>query len=495
MLLIVAAVTAICGLITSFYTLRVFAGGLDTEFGSRESLLAGSSFGLIALVLLGGCWLSARQSFRLLRPQRADPLPPFTGVLYEPGRGIDSPGFDYLGRGPAAVGTSPGWVGIPGLHYRCANCGDWMSASRRDSFTCTCNGMHLDVDVGRFGSRLGEGNVLVYREVVSGQRAGNGGEIEWSAGASASGGADSADSPDIGQGFRCFCGSAMRIFRESDGITLSCRSCGRWGVIAGWALLSSITIRGKWKTRIIGAHQGSGETVARAPVDFIHYIKCHPWQFLGPIASIMVGSLGLLGFLFDEVALLVFGGVYVGGGALFAAANLLRASIMFQEGTVCPAVVVAAAPWRVAVWANMSKHAGEQADAIRIVRLPLEQAMRDTPRVGQRLAAVVGFERGREVEVADDFVPRLLVCGTRDEPTNHRVRRSLSLYEWAELDWSLRKIFEPKEGLYKLWRDGKAITHHPGKGKITVATNLAIMAMPALAIPMMIIAYLIRWYG
>jgi len=40
-----------------------------------------------------------------------------------------------------------------------------MRADRDDDFGCECGAMRLDADAGRFGSRLGDENVLVYRHV------------------------------------------------------------------------------------------------------------------------------------------------------------------------------------------------------------------------------------------------------------------------------------------------------------------------------------------
>jgi hypothetical protein len=38
-----------------------------------------------------------------------------------------------------------------------------MRADHDDYFTCTCGALHLDIDAGRFGSRFGDANILVYQ--------------------------------------------------------------------------------------------------------------------------------------------------------------------------------------------------------------------------------------------------------------------------------------------------------------------------------------------
>lgn len=80
-----------------------------------------------------------------------------------PENGLDWPGAVLLGRGPGAAG-SVGWPRSGSLLYRCAACGDVMEASRDDYFRCQCGAMSLDIDGGRFGSRHGDRNVLVYRK-------------------------------------------------------------------------------------------------------------------------------------------------------------------------------------------------------------------------------------------------------------------------------------------------------------------------------------------
>jgi len=70
-------------------------------------------------------------------------------------------GYRYLGRGPSPTG----WSRSPRLAYRCVQCGDLMPADHADYYTCTCGAMHLDFGYGRFGSRFGDVNILVYERV------------------------------------------------------------------------------------------------------------------------------------------------------------------------------------------------------------------------------------------------------------------------------------------------------------------------------------------
>lgn len=90
-------------------------------------------------------------------------LPAAMDDLLEPQSGLLVEGHDLLGRGPRAAGSS-GWSRDPQLAYRCARCGSMMPADHASNYACECGAMYLDVDAGRFGSRLGDENVLVYEK-------------------------------------------------------------------------------------------------------------------------------------------------------------------------------------------------------------------------------------------------------------------------------------------------------------------------------------------
>jgi len=77
---------------------------------------------------------------------------------------IDIEDYEYIGRGAKASSGSSGWNTGTGIYYRCVSCGDFMEASINKYFSCRCGAMSLDYDYGRFGSRFGDNNILVYRK-------------------------------------------------------------------------------------------------------------------------------------------------------------------------------------------------------------------------------------------------------------------------------------------------------------------------------------------
>ena len=87
---------------------------------------------------------------------------------YEPAEGIELANHEFVGRGPDC--GSGGWSRSEGLIYRCAMCGTPMPAQHRGDFICECGAMLLDFDAGRFGSRHGDQNILVYKRKSANRR-------------------------------------------------------------------------------------------------------------------------------------------------------------------------------------------------------------------------------------------------------------------------------------------------------------------------------------
>jgi hypothetical protein len=83
----------------------------------------------------------------------------------EPNFELQVDGFVFLGRGSTCVDGTPGWKRDSRLFYRCVTCGTFMQASTNDYFNCDCKAMSLDIDAGRFGSRYGDINILVYKVI------------------------------------------------------------------------------------------------------------------------------------------------------------------------------------------------------------------------------------------------------------------------------------------------------------------------------------------
>ena len=84
--------------------------------------------------------------------------------LIEPSFSLEIPGYEFLGRGPESTGVNNGWPRSPDIYFRCVSCGEMMCSDHTGYYDCRCESMNLDWDAGRFGSSLGDLNILVYRK-------------------------------------------------------------------------------------------------------------------------------------------------------------------------------------------------------------------------------------------------------------------------------------------------------------------------------------------
>ena len=84
--------------------------------------------------------------------------------MIEPQFETNITGFNYKGRGPSATGSAEGWSKNKLLYFVCAKCGSMMPSIIDTYFTCECDAMHHDLDAFRFGSTLGDNNILVYEK-------------------------------------------------------------------------------------------------------------------------------------------------------------------------------------------------------------------------------------------------------------------------------------------------------------------------------------------
>ena len=82
--------------------------------------------------------------------------------LLEPNFDTKLEGYEFLGRGPEASGSSNGWERSDDLYFRCVKCGSIMSSLTSRNYSCDCGAMFVDADYHRLGSNYGDENILVY---------------------------------------------------------------------------------------------------------------------------------------------------------------------------------------------------------------------------------------------------------------------------------------------------------------------------------------------
>ncbi|MDX1632148.1 MAG: hypothetical protein R3234_09815 [Thermoanaerobaculia bacterium] len=79
-------------------------------------------------------------------------------------RSEDLEDLRFLGTGPSATGSTPGWRLTEDLYFRCSSCGELISGDPRQSERCSCGSLVKDGPGGRIESRLGERAIEVFEK-------------------------------------------------------------------------------------------------------------------------------------------------------------------------------------------------------------------------------------------------------------------------------------------------------------------------------------------
>lgn len=74
---------------------------------------------------------------------------------------VAPPVHQFLGLGPSATGSGPGWRMSSQFVARCVLCDHLMPLDPRTSESCECGALHKD-EIGRFGSSLGDDQIPIY---------------------------------------------------------------------------------------------------------------------------------------------------------------------------------------------------------------------------------------------------------------------------------------------------------------------------------------------
>lgn len=72
----------------------------------------------------------------------------------------------YVGNGPRATQndySSKGWRMASDLYAKCIKCNYYMSLSKEDDEDCFCRTLHKEYSWGRFGSKLGDLSIEIYK--------------------------------------------------------------------------------------------------------------------------------------------------------------------------------------------------------------------------------------------------------------------------------------------------------------------------------------------
>jgi hypothetical protein len=195
-----------------------------------------------------------------------------------------------------------------------------------------------------------------------------------------------------------------------------------------------------------GASDSSQRLATPLPVSFALHFRCYP---LVPLFYILV----CLGFIAVAVleSMPALGLLGLGASVLLMM-YWFRVKALGIRGLACAAQVVSAKPYRIAVYADLSRGAEEGFwPVVKVVRQPLGRMHGGPPAVGDLLTTVVSFRaapRGAEYWADLSAVPA--ACLTRNSEALGQLADSIPKQQWIRLKNALAKIKRPQEKLYKL---------------------------------------------
>ncbi|HEV7302492.1 MAG TPA: DUF3239 domain-containing protein [Tepidisphaeraceae bacterium] len=177
------------------------------------------------------------------------------------------------------------------------------------------------------------------------------------------------------------------------------------------------------------------------------YLRCHMFV-IGFVAIAM--SLCSVGMLFFEkyqwlwwVPLLML--------PIIIWTQLSEQKKQMASGNVCPAVVIKDAPYRVAVYTDLSTEHGSSHPAIYVMNAGnLVHAPGGRPKVGERLTAVAYYSGPPKNGSWQGFSPTLVVTVTRNVADTARIDASVPQEEWDALESALEELSDANPGLYRL---------------------------------------------
>ena len=162
---------------------------------------------------------------------------------------------------------------------------------------------------------------------------------------------------------------------------------------------------------------------------------------LFPLAALVTGPALLLPWL---VVLLVIG------------YRIFYLTSKFAGGDLVPTIVIAADPWLVASYTDLTTSGANGYPVIKIFEQPLAQMTAGPPRVGMPLAAAALYLGDIQQPHWTNFFPTVLNCAVANplavQSTMDRIPDEL----WRELARGLEQIPARSPGLYTLWDHGIA---------------------------------------
>jgi len=122
--------------------------------------------------------------------------------------------------------------------------------------------------------------------------------------------------------------------------------------------------------------------------------------------------------------------------------------LRFRFGCVNPSQVISTAPFRLAVFTDLTTGDGEY-PVIKILSHPIPRGRHYG--VGDKCATVAMYSGSTEAEHWEDFDPIMVDCATTNFSAIENVLKSIPPEEWFQLEHGLKRLPTPlKQGIYPL---------------------------------------------
>jgi len=259
--------------------------------------------------------------------------------------------------------------------------------------------------------------------------------------------------------FYCNCGNPVWIDDEETGIPTKCPACGEVvnpadDLPKSGAGQESTNPPITLERADTAPRAGDADTVASNPgklrVQTLFYCRCFP-------ARPLVYSILLLAF----IVLAIYCHYVFWVGVVIELFALMywkgKVTDKFQDGCICPSVVVSTNPPLLAVYMNLrTSHYRRGFPVIRVLHQPLGQMSAGPPEIGQRLAACSvctgGDEKAKGRGHWDDVEPQVVNCVTQKPADLKRVQSTIAFTEWVKLRLGLEQIPQScQPGFYWLY--------------------------------------------
>jgi hypothetical protein len=255
----------------------------------------------------------------------------------------------------------------------------------------------------------------------------------------------------------CVCGKSYRLQDGLAGKTFRCKACNtKLTVPAVDAALSAglasaadhASIPKPARETAKSADGAMASNPGRMDFSIWHFMKCQAgliWYWI--LCPIPFGVYA--GYQLKSLPLGVIAAVVIAVGIPLMVRKKMKPK--FQVGDLCPAVVVATSPFRVAVLADMANDGGRPKLAVGVTTQSLGKCFATPPRKGTRFVTVCYYSGQMGSGSWSDLLPTVINMGCTNQEQLDRAMASMNPADFELLNRLTPTLKSDRNGLYKLW--------------------------------------------